>query len=1170
MECNAGIGDWLKPFDANGTFVPSVPSGGDSLKRLAVRGAGMTVFSGGVGLAIQVVATIVLARLLTPRDFGLVAMVTTFSLLLSNFGVNGITEALVQREQIDHTLASNLFWINLGGGLLLTVGFAGAGSILAKFYSEALVGPIAAGISLSILLTSVSVIHLALLKRAMLFSAVAKNDIVARAVSVVVSILFGWAGFGYWALVLGACSLSLSTTVGAWFMCRWMPGRPRYAAGTGTMLKFAMYTYGRFGVNYFARNTDNLLVGWCFGAPALGFYKKAYDLFSLSATQLVASTSVVAVSALSRVREDGAQYRRYLLGAMAVMAFLGMGIAGDLTLVGRDLIRVLLGPGWESAGRIFTCFAPGIGIMVLYGTHGWIHLSIGRADRWFRWGLVEWSVTIPLLIAGLHWGPQGIAVAWCVSFWILTVPAMWYAGRPIGLGVAPIFAVVWRYIAASLSAGAASYLIVSGLAFLVGAPGASGAALRVLLISLCFLGLYLGVIILLYRGLGPLRRLVGLLREMTSIARVGGPSDAGRSESKTAKALILPLMLLVFACYGYAQPWAPILNAKQAIDWSGAGVGGIPVRATNCVSLTQSASTAEINAALASCRSGETVYLAAGTYSITGTVHVPSNVTLRGAGASATILNATGTSGGDVISMGEGSVAFKPLRITSGATSGSTRIEVKDTTGIRAGMYLAIAEINNPTYVSSAGSGGNCNWCDGDWTQDGSIARGQIVEVKEISDKAITIAPGLYGAYTNAPVAVPFSMSASYAGVEDLQVYANNTGYAANFGLSECAYCWVKGVESNYTDGDHVEVYWGFHDEIRDSYFSNAFLHTPGRHDSDIQIAFKTSASLVENNIIERTHVAVMLEWGAAGNVVSYNYTMGEFDSGATDLDIGGIDFHGAHPQFNLLEGNVVTQISQDSVWGTSSHTTIFRNWVVGTNRICGPMSERGTVKCSEADGHYGFQAARAIEMSYLGTASNLVGNVVGSVQMQTLKGYSSPLEQWESIEYPAVRNYDAVAYGWSFGYGKTSDDGTGTGCGGGVEPCHRAGTSSSNFMHGNYNNIGEAINWASGVTHELPASLYLIGKPAWWGSMPFPATGPDVSGGTRPGGHTYGNPAQACYLRVMRGLDGGAGGPLVFNAHRCYGTKIPTARDTPHKMAVADLIAPEVIGRRVLDGEIR
>jgi len=74
----------------------------------------------------------------------------------------------------------------------------------------------------------------------------------------------------------------------------------------------------------------------------------------------------------------------------------------------------------------------------------------------------------------------------------------------------------------------------------------------------------------------------------------------------------------------------------------------------------------------------------------------------------------------------------------------------------------------------------------------------------------------------------------------------------------------VKGVESNYTDGDHVSVYWGYRDEIRDSYFSNAFLHTPGTYDSDIQLALKTSATLVENNILARTHVSIMFEWGAA------------------------------------------------------------------------------------------------------------------------------------------------------------------------------------------------------------------------------------------------------------------------------------------------------------------
>lgn len=597
------------------------------------------------------------------------------------------------------------------------------------------------------------------------------------------------------------------------------------------------------------------------------------------------------------------------------------------------------------------------------------------------------------------------------------------------------------------------------------------------------------------------------------------------------------LVLLLLALPGHAQSWAPILNPSQAIDWSHSGVGILPARTVRCASLASSATLQQINEALASCPSGETVYLAAGRYTITGTIHVPSQVTLRGAGADKTILSATGR-GGDVISLGSGWVSYKPVGIASGAEAGSTRIVLDNASGLSVGKYMVITETNDPSYVSSSGSEGTRNWCDSGWTVRGSLCRGQIVEVTGVLGDSVAFTPGLYGSYTHAPIAVPFSMAESYAGVEELQVVANNTGYDANFGMSACAYCWIKGVESNYADGDHVEVQWGFRDEIRDSYFSNAFQHQPGAHDSDIQLAQKTSASLVENNILVRTHQSILLQWGAAGNVIAYNYTTGEFDSGAPNYVLGGIFFHGAHPQFNLLEGNVITKLDQDSTWGTSSQTTAFRNWVVGTNRVCRPLSGRGPVRCSGADGHYGFEAARAIQMSYLASRNNFIGNVVGSVQMQSLKGPEGLLKQVALIDYPAVRSYDDAAYAWSFGYGKESDDGTGTGCSGGTPPCHRAGTMATDFFDGNYTNTIDAVGWEHGGKRALPASFYLAGKPSWWGDLPFPATGPDVLGGFGPGGHSYGNPAENCYRKVMGGTDGGAGGPLPFNASACYGTE--------------------------------
>ena len=522
----------MKPFDANGVF-RSAPNETSALRRLAVRGAGATVLSGVLGQALQIIATVILARLLAPADFGLVAMVTTFSLLLSNFGLNGFTEAVIQREEIDHFLASNLFWINLAAGSLLTAVFAAAGSLAAQFYSNPHVAPVAAGIAATIFFTSTSVLHLALLKRAMRFSVVSANDIVSRFIMVAASILLAWAGWGYWALVAGAVAQSLSASAGAWILCRWVPSLPRRAAGTASAVKFAMHVYGRFSVSYGSRNVDNVLVGWRFNAQSLGFYKKAWDLFALSAFLFVQSLTSVAVSALSRLNRDPIQYKRKLLSAIAVTAFVGMGVGANLTLVGKDVIRLLLGPAWDPAGRIFMLFGPGIGVMFIYGTHSWIHLSIGRPDRWFRWTVIEFVATGSLFVLGLRWGPAGVAAASSASFWILTIPALWYAGRPIHFGVGPVLAAVWKYIVASLLAGCGTAVIMGRLPSFVTASGWIAAVARIAGISSLFGVLYVGVVILLHRGCAPLYQVTGLLREMVPWAGSQNSEPAKDAVSST-------------------------------------------------------------------------------------------------------------------------------------------------------------------------------------------------------------------------------------------------------------------------------------------------------------------------------------------------------------------------------------------------------------------------------------------------------------------------------------------------------------------------------------------------------------------------------------------------------------------------------------------------------------
>jgi polysaccharide transporter, PST family len=513
----------LQPFDSNGDFHPIAT--GAELRRSAIRGAGASIAGQAGSFVVQIGTVVILARLLTPSDFGIVTMVTTFSLLLRSFGLNGFTELIMQRADLTHSLASNLFWIDLGIGTILTLLFAAAGPLLAHLYHNSAVAPVTVGMSLTIGIGCLGWIHLGMLQRAMHFRTTAIINFVGQFLLAIVTIILALAGWNYWALVWGSVTQAVATVIGVWLFCRWVPSLPSRAPGTGSGFKFAMHVYSRFAFGYLTRNTDNLLVGWRFGATALGFYKKAYDLFVTAETQLLSPISAVAISSLSRASRDRDQFIRYFLRAISVLTLLGLGIGMDLSLVGRDLVRFLLGPGWGEAGRIFTLFGPGIGVMFLYATQGWIHLSIGHPERWFRWSVMEFIFTASLFLVTLRWGPSGIALAWTISFFLLMLPGFWYAGKPIGFGVGPVVAVIWKFFVASVAAGGVTALIFSAMPHpaTVGALGAFG---RMILVSLVFFALYLGAVIALHQGLGPVSETVALLSDLLPERKVEPPLPA--------------------------------------------------------------------------------------------------------------------------------------------------------------------------------------------------------------------------------------------------------------------------------------------------------------------------------------------------------------------------------------------------------------------------------------------------------------------------------------------------------------------------------------------------------------------------------------------------------------------------------------------------------------------
>ncbi len=484
------------------------------LRTRALKGASITIIAQFLNFGISTIGTIILARLLTPDDFGLVAMALTFSLLLQNFGFNGFTEAIIQRPEINHKQISTLFWINLSISLGLTILFATSSPLISWFYKDPRLNQVIIVISTSILFVGLSTEHQALLNRKLQFHKTAINTVGATLLSVTTAILLATFGWGYWALVSRWVLLPFFTTVGAWILCRWRPGLPRRGTEIKPMLNFAVNTYGNFIVSYLRRNIDKILLGRFYGPQSLGYYDRAYQTSNMLPNLLVQPMATVAVATMSRLSTEPDKYRHSYLEVISIIAFIGMLASAIITITGTDLVLLLLGPQWRAAGKLLSVFGISIGITLIYSTHGWVHLSLGTPDRWFRWGTIALFVTAFCLIIGVYFGTLGLAISYSASFYILIGPGLWYAGKKIHLKISSVIAVAWKYFISGLCAGIVSWLLLHSSSLTSFYFENLNIFIRIIVASILCTFLYLLFIIVLNRGIKPISNFILVLREM--------------------------------------------------------------------------------------------------------------------------------------------------------------------------------------------------------------------------------------------------------------------------------------------------------------------------------------------------------------------------------------------------------------------------------------------------------------------------------------------------------------------------------------------------------------------------------------------------------------------------------------------------------------------------------
>jgi O-antigen/teichoic acid export membrane protein len=381
--------------------------------------------------------TVVLARLLTPEDYGLIGMVVVVTGFIAIFKDMGLSLGTVQRSEVNHKQISTLFWINIAisaGVMVLTVLIA---PLVARFYGDARLTSITIALAGTFLFSGLTIQHQALIQRQMRFGALVAIDIISLVGGLIAAVAAASRGAGYWALVINQLVLTFINAAGVWIVCGWRPGMPVRYSGVRPMLAIGGNFTAFSVINYFARNLDNALIGRFWGAYELGLYARAYQLLTLPIDQINWPATAVVVPVLSRLVDSPERYREAYLRILEKITMVTM--PGVAFLIGTSdwLVALMLGPRWSGVSRIFMLLGVAGLVQPVTNSVGWLFTSQGDTRRMFHIGALLGVIAIVSIIAGLPWGAVGVALSYASVDLLIRGPLLfWLIGRrgPIRTG----------------------------------------------------------------------------------------------------------------------------------------------------------------------------------------------------------------------------------------------------------------------------------------------------------------------------------------------------------------------------------------------------------------------------------------------------------------------------------------------------------------------------------------------------------------------------------------------------------------------------------------------------------------------------------------------------------------------------------------------------------------
>jgi PST family polysaccharide transporter len=407
----------------------------EGLKESTVRGGIVSVASEAVDFFLRLGSLVLLARMLTPEDFGLVSMVTAITGFAVYFKDFGLASAVVQSPDVTRPQLDTLFWVNAAAGLVTAALIVAVAGPIAAFFQEGRLVAITLAMATTFVWSGLANQHQALLRRGMCFGRIAAVQLTASLLSIVLAATMAASGYGYWALVWREVSRTVFMTIGAWIAFPWVPGRPVPGAGVGRFVRFGAYVTGPNVMSLLTSSLDHVIVGRFFGAQQLGFYRQGVQLVLAPMNQLLFPVRSVAEAALSRLQGDADAYRRYYRSILCALALPTVPLGLFFAVLAAEIVSEVLGPQWMGAVPVLRILGIAAFLRPALATSGGVMVTCGHSKRFFWQGATAGAGLVLFYFLGIPFGPSGVASAHVWALCAIALPQLYWAfkGTPVSV-----------------------------------------------------------------------------------------------------------------------------------------------------------------------------------------------------------------------------------------------------------------------------------------------------------------------------------------------------------------------------------------------------------------------------------------------------------------------------------------------------------------------------------------------------------------------------------------------------------------------------------------------------------------------------------------------------------------------------------------------------------------